>query len=105
MQGLGGSCLELLLQVWSPAGSQAVDRVVQLIQGFGRVQGAASPSSVCASPEVLAVGAQSAFQVWLPRPLMEVRAQPGTLGLCAQAARLLIRVHNHLGLCFGRPVC
>ena len=46
-------------------------------------------------PEVLGVGAQQGFQVSEPRTLMEVRAHPGALCLCAQAAKPLIRVHAH----------
>ena len=35
-------------------------------------------------PEVSGVGAHLGFQVWAPRPLIEVRAHPGLLGLCAR---------------------
>ena len=38
VQGLGGSCSEAVLQLWSTAGSQAVDLVVWMIPGFGPVR-------------------------------------------------------------------
>ena len=44
---------------------------------------------------------QPRFQVWAPRPLIEVLAHPGALGLGTQAAKPLTWVHTdpHLWAC------
>ena len=94
-QGLGGSCSEPMLQVWSPPGSQAVNGVAQRSQALGLCPGAAQL--------LIYVGTHSRFQVLAPRPLIEVHAHPGTLCLCAQAARLLIRAHAHPGFQVWAP--
>ena len=43
------------------------------------------------------------FQVWASRPLFGVRTHPDALGLCARAARELIRVHTHPRLQLSAP--
>ena len=43
------------------------------------------------------------FQVWVPRSLIELRAHPGALGLCAQAAKSLIWMHTDPWLWAGAP--
>ena len=54
-------------------------------------------------PALIQVCTHPSFQVWAPRPLIEVRTHPGALGLCAQAARLLIWVLTNWasGVCWG----
>ena len=74
--------------MWSPVGSQAVDRVVWPISAgglgwlpiprFGSVQG----------------GSQ---------PLIRLRAHPGAFRLCAQAVRPLIRAPAHPGFQVWSP--
>ena len=54
-------------------------------------------------PKVSGVVAHSWFQVWVSRPLIEVRTHPGALGLCAQAARPLIRLLAHPGFHVWAP--
>ena len=39
-----------------------------------------------------------------PRPLIGVRPHWGALGLCSQAAQLLIRVRAHLGFQLWAPI-
>ena len=85
-QGLGGSCSELVLQGWLPAGSQAVDRVAHGSRALGLCTPAAGAMiRMCAHP---------GFHLWAPRPLIGVRTHPGALGLWAQAAWPLICVHT-----------
>ena len=48
------------------------------IPGFGAVCRAFDP--------LIQVCTHLRFQVWAPRPLIEVRAHPGALSLCAHAA-------------------
>ena len=68
-QGLGGSCSELVLQVWLPAGSQAVDRVAHGSPALGMCTPAAGA--------MFRVGAHPGFHLWAPRPMIGVRAHLG----------------------------
>ena len=73
MQGLGGRCSELVLHVWSPVGSQVVDRVAHQSLAFGLcAQAAKLLISVCA---------HLGFQVCAPSPLIWVRANLAS-GVC-----------------------
>ena len=86
-QGLGGSCAYLVLL------GVVVCR-----------QPCCGPGCE-ANPRLWACPRGSHLLIWVrthpssgvaPRPLIEVRAHPGTLGLCAQAAVPFIRVSSHL---------
>ena len=88
----------------SGVGAQATDGGESPPRRFGPVH----PDSQFADPganppELSGVGAQLAFQVWAPRPLIEVRAHPGSFCLWAQAARPLIRERAHRGFQMWAP--
>ena len=55
------------------------------------------------SQPLIRVHTQLRFQLWAPRPLMEVRAHPGALRLCTHAAEPFIRVRAHPGFPFWAP--
>ena len=98
MQGLGVSCSELVLQVWSPAGSQAVGRVAYLYLALGLCNWAVEPLimvrthprfQVWAPMLLIKVCAHPGFQLWAPTPLIGVHAPPPRVsGVAAQSADL-----------------
>ena len=57
--------------MWLLAGTQAID---QLICCFGPVRGAASLCSQCTPTRGVRCGTPLGFQVWVPTPLIWVRA-------------------------------
>ena len=67
------------------------------------VQGQPTTDPGAHLPAISGVGTHLGFQFWAPWPLMDVRAHPGTLCLCTQAAGPLIRVRTHPGFQLWAP--
>ena len=82
---------------------QAARQLICLSAALGLCAGQPATDPGAHLLELSVVGVQLGFQVWVPRPLIEVRAHPGASCVCAQAAGPLLRVRAHPGFLLWAP--